>query len=229
MDQSVLALLEKRDIIEVQPARGATVEHIVAKVREDIMTRRLEAGSHLVENDLTTRFAVSRGPVREALRRLAAEGLIDHFPHRGAWVRRPNRNALREVFQIRVELEALAAQLAATIAEPRRIARFEATIRPIYDDRPRAEDEHLAEDGVFHEAVLTLGGNGQLREIAHRLNAPVVMTQSAAVIAAEALEEVREHRVIAAAILAGDPPAAAAAMRAHLQRAAASALAVAIN
>ena len=55
----------------VPPAHGATVAFIVEQLREDILAGRLQPGSRLVECDLTARFAVSRGPVREALRRLA--------------------------------------------------------------------------------------------------------------------------------------------------------------
>src|SRR5271157_4397430 len=95
------------------PAHGATVAHIVERLREDILAGRLSPGSRLVECDLTARFAVSRGPVREALRRLAADGLIEHWPHRGAVVRRLGEREIRELFLIRIELEALAARLAA--------------------------------------------------------------------------------------------------------------------
>src|ERR1700723_3733451 len=98
---------------EAPPAHGATVAHIVERLRDDILARRLPPGARLVESDLTTRFAVSRGPVREALRRLAAEGLIEHVPHRGALVRRLSPREIRELFQIRIELESLAARLAA--------------------------------------------------------------------------------------------------------------------
>ena len=95
------------------PAHGATVAFIVERLREDILAGRLPPGSRLIECDLTARFAVSRGPVREALRRLSADGLIEHWPHRGAVVRRLSAREIGELFQIRVEMEALAARLAA--------------------------------------------------------------------------------------------------------------------
>ena len=66
------------------PLHGATVAFIVERLREDILTGRAPPGWRLVEWELTSRFGVSRGPVREALRRLAAEGLIEHWPHRGS-------------------------------------------------------------------------------------------------------------------------------------------------
>src|SRR5271170_1481180 len=112
------------DAPEGPPVHGATVAHIVERLRGDILARRLSPGARLIENDLTLRFAVSRGPVREALRRLAAEGLIEHLPHRGAVVRRLSRVEIQELFQIRVELESLAARLAAEADDPQRRARF---------------------------------------------------------------------------------------------------------
>ena len=208
------------------PAHGATVAHIFERLRDDILARRLPPGARLVESDLTTRFAVSRGPVREALRRLAAEGLIEHVPHRGALVRRLSPREIRELFQIRIELEALGARLAAEADDPDRRAQFSSAIRPIFDDAPRRASAYLAENVAFHDAILTLGGNRQLRDLTIGLQLPLIMAQVDDVLTAKVLEaSVREHRAIAAAILAREPQAAAAALRAHLERAAAMAIA----
>ena len=64
----------RTDTPATSPAHGATVAHIFDRLRNDILARRLPPGARLVESDLTTRFAVSRGPVREALRRLRWRG-----------------------------------------------------------------------------------------------------------------------------------------------------------
>ena len=90
---------------QTAPPHGATVKYVYDHLREDILQRRLGPGSRLIENDLTQRFDVSRGPIREALRRLAAEGLIEHVPNRGGMVRRLSRTEMREFFEIRIELE----------------------------------------------------------------------------------------------------------------------------
>ena len=207
------------------PAHGATVALIVERLREDILAGRIAPGSRLVESDLTARFAVSRGPVREALRRLAADGLIDHRPNRGALVRRLSAREISEFFQIRVELESLAARLAAELDDADARARFAAAIRPILADEPRRLPEYLCENAAFHEALMTLAGNRQLRDLAMRLHLPLIMAQVADILTADVLEaSVREHRAIAAAILERDAQAAANFMRAHLERAAALAL-----
>ncbi len=207
------------------PAHGATVAFIVERLRQDILAGRAPAGWRLVEWELTSRFAVSRGPVREALRRLAAEGLIEHQPHRGALVRRLSAREIRELFQIRVEMESLAARLAAAAGDPERRARFAEAIRPILDDSPRTLPEYLTENAAFHEAIMALADNFQLRDVAMRLHLPLIMAQVGDVLTPDVLRtSVREHRAVANAILERDADAAVANMRAHLERAAAIAL-----
>ncbi len=225
MDRAMVEATEARAATD-PPAHGATVAFIVERLRDDILAGRLAPGSRLVECELTARFSVSRGPVREALRRLAAEGLIEHWPHRGAHVRRLTARAIRELFQIRVEMEALAARLAAESDDAEARDRFAGAIRPIFDARRRQTPDYRAENAAFHDAMMALAGNLQLRELSARLHLPLIMAQVGDILTAEALEDsVREHRAIAAAILERDPEAAAAQMRAHLERAAALALA----
>ena len=225
MDQPAPSIA-RTDAPGTSPAHGATVAHIFERLRDDILARRLPPGARLVESDLTTRFMVSRGPVREALRRLAAEGLIEHVPHRGALVRRLSPREIRELFQIRIELESLGARLAAEADDPDRRAQFTSAIRPIFDAAPRNAGAYFSENAAFHDAILTLGGNRQLRDLAIGLQLPLIMAQVDDVLTPKVLEaSVLEHRAIAAAILARDPRAAAAALRAHLQRAAAMAIA----
>jgi DNA-binding GntR family transcriptional regulator len=207
------------------PAHGAKVSFIVERLREDILAGSMAPGARLVECDLTVRFAVSRGPVREALRRLAAEGLIDHWPNRGALARRLSARDIIEFFQIRVEVESLAARLAAESDDADARARFSAAIRAILTDEPRRLPEYLAENAAFHQALMALAGNRQLRDLAMRLHLPLIMAQVANILTPDVLDaSVREHRAIAEAILKRNAKAASNLMRAHLERAAALAL-----
>jgi DNA-binding GntR family transcriptional regulator len=214
-----------REQAPLPPPHGATVAFIVERLRDDILAGRLQPGLRLVESDLTARYAVSRGPVREALRRLSADGLIEHWPHRGALVRRLTEREIRELFLIRIEMEALAARLAAAAESSERRARFMAAIRPIHSDAPRDPCGYLKENAAFHDAVMALADNLALRELAERLQLPLIMAQVGDVLTPPVLEtSVREHRAIASAILEGDSAGASARMRAHLERAAAVAL-----
>jgi DNA-binding GntR family transcriptional regulator len=198
------------------------VAHIVDGLRCDILARRLQQGERLIESALTKRFAVSRGPVREALRRLAAEGLIEHEPHRGAIVRRLSARDIGELFQIRAEMEALAARLAAQSLDRAARAQFIEAIAMIFSEAPRRMESYLDENVAFHAAVLSLAGNKQLQELSARLRLPLIMAQVGDALTVEVMQaSVREHRAIAKAIVDGDAEAAAAATRAHLERAAA--------
>jgi DNA-binding GntR family transcriptional regulator len=224
MDQAA-PTLDQSGGLEAPPVHGATVTHIVERLRDDILARRLAPGARLVENDLTVRFAVSRGPVRESLRRLAAEGLIEHLPHRGALVRRLSAREIRELFQIRLELESLGARLAAEADDLERRARFSLAIQPIFGDSPRSPSAYLAENAAFHDAILTLADNRQLRDLTFSLQLPLIMAQVDDVLTPKVLEaSILEHRAIAAAISARDPRAAVTKMRSHLERAAGMAL-----
>lgn len=202
--------------------RGTTVERIVRHLREGILNSRYAPGQRLIEADLTRDLGVSRGPLREAFRRLSAEGLIETVPNRGALVRRLTRRETLDLFQIRIELEALGARLAAaTIAERDIRSAFETAIAPIWSDAPRlSQMAYLEENKRFHDAVVGASGNCQLVQIHRQLQLPLIMFHVSGALDAGVLSHsVTEHREIAAAILAGDADAAAAAMRRHLTRA----------
>jgi len=207
------------------PKHGATVGFVYGKLREAILRRELGPGSRLVESELTSRFGVSRGPVREALRRLAGEGLIEHVPNRGGRVSKHSGADRRELFRIRIELEALAARRAARNDDPIAQAAFSQAVLRTFDDSPRHVAEYVAESAAFHEAVMTLAGNKALQELLGRLRLTLVMARAREWLSPDAiLTSLREHRAIANAITEHDPDAAAAAMRAHIARAAALAL-----
>jgi DNA-binding GntR family transcriptional regulator len=226
MDQSALRRRGRRSDGAGAPAHGATIAHIVDGLRCDILAHRLRPDERLIERALTKRFSVSRGPVREALRRLAAEGLIEHEPHRGAIVRRLSPRDIGELFQIRVEMEALAARLAAQSPDKTARARFVEEIAMIFADAPRRMETYLDENAAFHAAVLSLADNKQLHELSARLRLTLIMAQVGEALTVEVMHaSVREHRAIAKAIVDGDGVAAAAAMRAHLERAATLAVA----
>lgn len=91
---------------------GTKADEIAFAIEEDIVSGQLEPGSVLRQEQLSERFAVSRTPIREALRRLAALGLVSFEPNKGVRVRMLSREELREAFLVRAELESLATELA---------------------------------------------------------------------------------------------------------------------
>lgn len=201
---------------------GAKGEEVVRFLTRAIQTGRFVPGQRLVEADLTAELGISRSLLREAFRRLAAEGLIEIVPNRGALVRRLSMSEAMELFDIRLELEALAARLAAgNMAEPCVRERFERQIRPIWDDAPRlSTSDYIAENQRFHGAVFEAAGNRQLVTLNRQLQLSLIMAQISTSLTAEVMmQSLGEHRAIARAILAGDGKQADRAVRTHLERA----------
>lgn len=202
--------------------RGSTVGHVVAHLRDGILYGRYAPGQRLIEADLTRDLNVSRGPLREAFRRLTAEGLIESVPNRGAVVRRLSKKESHELFEIRTALEMLAARLAAVnIAAAGVRVRFEEAIVPIWSDLPRdAPSSYLDENKLFHQAIVDASGNDQLATLIRQMQLPLILFQHSRALTPDILAlSNAEHRAIARAILAGDADAAAEAVRRHLTRA----------
>jgi DNA-binding GntR family transcriptional regulator len=206
----------------LESARGTTVDRVFLHLKDGILFGRYAPGQRLIEADLTRDLGVSRGPLREAFRKLTAEGLVESVPNRGAIVRRLSRRETHELFQIRGSLESLAARLAAQrIGLSGVRARFEEAIVPIWSDEPRnAALNYLDENRVFHQAVADTSGNEQLAALCRQMQLPLIMFQLSGALTPETLTRSNEeHRRIAEAILAGDPEGAAGEMQAHLDRA----------
>ncbi|WP_406857760.1 GntR family transcriptional regulator [Alsobacter sp. KACC 23698] len=202
--------------------RGGTVDYVLEHLRTGVMQGRYAPGQRLIEADLTRDLRVSRGPLREAFRRLSAEGLLEIVPHRGALVRRLTMREMKELFQIRVGLETLAAQFAAeAMADPRVRDRFQRKVQPIWNDAPRvAGPDYLDENHAFHDAITEASGNEQLLRLTRQLRLTVLMYQLVGTLKPENIAaSLAEHRLIAQAILDRDADAAQRYVRAHLTRA----------
>lgn len=214
---------ESRDDLADAPARGGSiVEYVLDHLRNGVLQGRYAPGQRLIEADLTRDLRVSRGPLREAFRRLSAEGLLEIVPNRGAMIRRLTLREMRELFQIRIGLETLAARLASeAMSDPAAKERFERDITPIWAERPRAPGaEYIDENHQFHDAVVAASGNNQLLNLTRQLRLPVLMYQLAGTLKAENIAaSLSEHRAIAAAILAREPLLAEKCVKEHLTRA----------
>ena len=93
---------------------AALVDRLAATIQARVLSGEFASGSRLRQESLATEFGVSRTPVREALRKLQAAGIVQLEPRRGARVRGPSAREVREAYEVRAELEGLAAALAAT-------------------------------------------------------------------------------------------------------------------
>jgi DNA-binding GntR family transcriptional regulator len=193
-------------------------EALAAALAEAITSGRLPPGMSLEEEKLAAAHAVSRTPVREALRLLGATGLVEQRPRRGAVVAWPDPQRLSEMFQAMAELEAVCAALCAramgTKGRKALAARHAAMGRLAAAGRI---DAYRAANVAFHEALYDGGGNAYLAEFAGTTRRRLAPFRAAQLVAGDRLSASHaEHGAIVEAILAGDPARAAAATRAHL-------------
>ncbi len=199
----------------------SAVQQIVELLRESIKDGRIVAGQRLVENDLTREYGVSRGPLREAFAHLAAEGLIEIAPHRGALVRKLDRSEIADLFGMREVLEGEGARLAArNIDHGTNRARFEEAWARIQETAAGGDPvAYVDENEHFHDLIVDLAGNQLLVRHVEMLRLQVFRLQFRRSMNSPSRERsMADHTDVAAAILAGDERAAELAMRAHVRK-----------
>jgi DNA-binding GntR family transcriptional regulator len=144
-------------------------DEIAYRLRADILEGRLPLGAPLPHEQLAARFGVSRTPIREALRKLQATGLVELSPNRGAVVRTPARTELIEVYELRADLEGLACELACARASDEELdlleaaqERLAAAIEGVRLDEARFDTAVADANGAFHGAIHRAARNGRL-------------------------------------------------------------------
>jgi DNA-binding GntR family transcriptional regulator len=201
------------------------------RISASIMTGEFPVGTRLRQEWLAERFGVSRQPVREALRQVQASGMVEVIPHRGALVRGPSPQDIREAYLVRAELEGLAAELAAdtpsldTLDQLREAAAaFSAATNKLTDGDPEVwadEKERWARaNDQFHEGILAAAGVRVLTDSIHSLHrlVPRNLTWSAIRTRRMLEDNVEQHKRVLDALEASDAAAARAAMRTHVRR-----------
>jgi DNA-binding GntR family transcriptional regulator len=172
----------------------------------------------LSERDLTERFGVSRTPLREALIRLAEEGLVEVKPQSGTFVARIPLGAIPEAVIIRQALEGALVEHAARKAPPAASARLQRVIdrQAAFASMGDQEAFHEA-DEAFHETIADLSGHPGIWRTVRQAKLQIDRCRRLTLPALGRMNHViAEHRVIAAAIAAGDVAGARAAMQTHL-------------
>jgi DNA-binding GntR family transcriptional regulator len=199
-------------------ARSTLAEQLRLQLADEIVRGILFPGAALDETELAGRYRVSRTPVREALRQLAASGLIETKAHRGAIVARPSRERLSGMFEAMAELEALCAGLAArrmTGDERRRLEDVHERLRVLihFGDPQRYHEVNEA----FHSNVYDGAHNAYLAELTSATRSRVQPFRRAQFRNLGRLAKSHaEHDRVVVAILRGDHQGAADAMRLHI-------------
>jgi DNA-binding GntR family transcriptional regulator len=203
----------------VPQVRITRAEELRLQLADEIVRGALAPGAPLDETDIARRFNVSRTPVREALRQLAASGLVEARPHRGAVVARPTLDGLNEMFEAMAELEALCAGLAAERMPAVERARLEAIHDELRVLSHAGNPERFHEvNERFHNAIYAGSQNDYIAEITLATRVRVQPFRRAQFRNLGRLAKSHaEHDRVVVAIMRGDRNGAASAMRAHIE------------
>jgi DNA-binding GntR family transcriptional regulator len=193
-------------------------ERLRQKLEGAIAAGHLEPGSRLDEQEIAQRFGVSRTPVREAFRLMAANNLVELRGRQGATVRAIKAQALIEMFQVMAELEGLCARLAARRV-PEAWGKEISTIHQRLVAASETGDIDLFYDinQEFHEAIYEASRNAFLADQTRKLrNQVAAYRRRVTRMPNRIVDTIREHEAIMQAILAHDPERAHSAMRDHV-------------
>ncbi len=219
---------------------AALVDELATEIQSRVLSGAIPTGARLRQESLAAEFGVSRTPVREALRKLQANGLVEMLPRRGALVRGPSAREVREAYEVRAELEGLAASLAATCIrddELRRLrtaqAHFRRSVASLlawrrrrgdqpFSDAVEAHEEWIEGNELFHSVIQEASGNSRLQATIAHLHRSfprdltwIVLGQNARLLE----DNVAQHEAILEAIERHDAEAARLRMIEHVTRA----------
>jgi DNA-binding GntR family transcriptional regulator len=196
-------------------------EQAADAIREDILAGRLPAGARIAEADVARQLSVSRTPIREALSRLAAEGLVELSPNRGARVTTWSAAELREIFDVRLRLEPYSVRQAVPILTDAQLGdlsgRAEAMLAAGRPDGPQDLETIIALNRRFHGLLVDAAGNAALAASLTAVTHAAVVHQNFQHYTPGALaRSLAHHAEIVAAARAREPAWAEAVMRSHL-------------
>lgn len=206
---------EKPDAVSL-----SSPDHVAQVLLDGIKTGRYVPGQRLIEADLTRELAVSRGPVREALKRLAAEGVVCLIPHRGAYIRKLTRREVMDILIIQETLTGLAARLAAeNLDKGDHRVRFKAAYVRLMGFRDRRDAHALLDERArFYETLVQIGGNRELSRFVPIPQTNLLRTQlSQHLSRRDRARQFKEYENIAKHIFAGNGPAAETVMQRHIR------------
>jgi len=193
------------------------VDLAVSRLSREILSGRTDPGERLVEEQLTRRLGISRAPLREALRLLAQQGLVEHIPRRGARVATLSDDDVRELYEVRDVLERHAVANIRPAADLSGLETALELMRKATEagDRLAVADAHRR----FHVEVVNLGGNRQLcalyESVLVRLQLYMAVNLRREAEVAEPADGVHRHERLLAAVSRGDATAIMAALNAH--------------
>lgn len=196
------------------------------RIRRGIIEGRYPPGARLVEQRLAEELAVSRTPVREAVRRLESEGLVVVARNRGAQVRPLDEQDVADLYEVRARLEAYAAELAAARADAADLAELRAAADTFADLATTVASRRRTTEGVrrldeanarFHATLLRASRHGRIRQlVAGAVDAPLVFQALQRFAPAELERSALFHQLIAEAVVSSEGARAGRLMTEHV-------------
>jgi DNA-binding GntR family transcriptional regulator len=202
-------------------APRALYEEVAESLRQRIFSRELAPGSWIDELKIAEAYGISRTPLREALKVLAAEGLVTMKVRRGAYVTEVSDQDLAEVYHLLSLLESDAASVVATRASPTELAELqalhqelEAAAAPGRQDRV----QFFRINEQFHMRLLDIASNKWSRQMVADLRKVMKLNRHNSLLKAGRIDEsLAEHRLVMTALEQRDPAAAMARMQEHFR------------
>ncbi|HET9978012.1 MAG TPA: GntR family transcriptional regulator [Burkholderiaceae bacterium] len=196
-------------------ARRPLYEDVAERLRAQIFDRVLAPGSWIDERKLAAEYGISRTPLREALKVLAAEGLVTMKPRRGAYVAEMSREDVAQVYRLLALLEADAAADVARHASEAQIAELRA-LHDRLEKQVRQREAFFATNEAFHLALLDIAGNRWRKQMVLDLRKVMKLNRHHSLLKQGRLaDSLAEHRALMAAIDARAAATATRLMREH--------------
>jgi len=199
-------------------APRALYEEVAELLRQRIFNRELEPGSWIDELKLAEEYGISRTPLREALKVLAAEGLVTMKVRRGAYVTEVSEKDLSDVYHLLSLLESDAAGVVARTATDHELAELQA-LHAELETAVGDADQFFAVNERFHMRLLELADNRWRDQLVADLRKVMKLNRHNSLLKSGRIEEsLKEHRAIMAALLALQPQAATERMQEHFKQ-----------
>ncbi|MEH7177540.1 GntR family transcriptional regulator [Neobacillus vireti] len=187
-------------------------EMVYEKLKVDIVAGLLKQGEKIVAREVAVELGVSDIPVREALKKLESEGLVENIPHVGSRVSQINLQKAEEIFAIRLELESFAVRLAAENAKPEELKELQKLVDEMEDILQGEKELESVEiknlsllNTEFHNMLYQLSGNETLCEMIYSLKERSQYSQSVFMYLPERQKlSNKEHQLIVDALRIGD-------------------------
>jgi len=216
----MLDFRESQETMGIESIKVESLESQVSyRIREMIRQRILTKGQKVKERELCEQLGISRTPVREALRTLKSEGLIDIIPNKGAFVSEPSIENIKEIFEVMTLLEGEAARLAARRITDQELKKLEAIHQELKRHHEEKNSEkYLAANSRCHLYIRKLAKNQLLYELVQSLQDKIFLYRTQQLTKLGRFDQsIKEHEELMKAFRKKNARAAERSMKAHLK------------